>query len=566
MSQSIKDILTIVVLVKNEERNLRLCLDCIKDFPHVVIVDSGSTDGTLAIAAELHREVVQFAWNGHFPKKRNWLLRTYAFKTPWVLFLDADERVTPDWIAATERTLNEAGGPEIPTEQRLDAFICFYDNWFLGRMLRHGDIMQKTAVLRIGFGEYEHIEEDHWSRLDMEIHEHIQVTGRIGTINARLEHHDKRSLESYTRKHNEYVQWEANRCLALQGDYAQLTARQKLKYSHIGCWWFGLVYFVLSYFLLGGFLDGRPGLIFALGKRRYFNAVRRRIKELTAHRRKYGDAAPAPADTPTDLAVIILQKDEILHIRRCLEHLAPLRPKQIFVVDCFSTDGSAALAANLGAILVQHAWPGTQAAQFNWALNTLPFEANWILRLDADEYLTPDAIDGLRRLMATGRPPASDSPKAYSFELKRRFNGREIRHGTSGIRMVRLFQRGFGRYSDALMDERILVDGTVEDFDGAFYDDNLNTFEWWKDKHRGYAKREARQALTESYQDKRKATYYRLPPYLRAVFYWAYRYFIRLGFLDGLTGWRWHFWQGLWYRCLVDREIAALKKQSRPPL
>ena len=138
------ELLTIVVPVKNEEKNLPACLENIKAFRHVVVVDSGSTDRTLKIASEYGREVVQFKWNGEFPKKRNWLLRNYKFKTPWVMFLDADERITPEFCKSLERTL--------PTTI-CNAFICFYDNWFMGRMLRHGDAMRKTAILRLGTGE-----------------------------------------------------------------------------------------------------------------------------------------------------------------------------------------------------------------------------------------------------------------------------------------------------------------------------------------------------------------------------------------------------------------------------
>ena len=99
----------------------------------------------------------------------------------------------------------------------------------------------------------------------------------------------------------------------------------------------------------------------------------------------------------TDLAVIILQKNEKLHIQRCLERLAPLEARQIIVVDCFSTDGSDKTAALLGATVVQREWPGNQAAQFQWVLDNLPIESSWILRLDVDEYLTDELIEENKR-------------------------------------------------------------------------------------------------------------------------------------------------------------------------
>ena len=215
---------------------------------------------------------VQFKWDGKFPKKRNWLLRNYKFKTPWVMFLDADEVITPAVVEELAAVL---------PRMEYNAFICYYDNWFMGRMLRHGDAMRKTAILRVGKGEYERIEEDHWSSLDMEIHEHLQVEGQIGEIKARLEHHDKRSLESYYAKHEEYAKWEAGRYAKLMSgstlEASSLTHRQHLKYRLITKWWFGLAYFFACYILKRGFLDGRPGFIFARGKMRYFRNIRRKI-------------------------------------------------------------------------------------------------------------------------------------------------------------------------------------------------------------------------------------------------------------------------------------------------
>ena len=268
----ISDLLTIVVPVKNEERNLPVCLENVKTFSHVVVVDSGSTDRTPEIAADFGREVVRFKWNGVFPKKRNWVLRNYKFNTPWVMFLDADERMTPDFLAELERTL--------PTT-KCNAFVCYYDNWFMGRILRHGDVMRKTSILRLGTGEYEKIDEHSWSNLDMEIHEHLQVEGRVGVIAAHMEHHDRRSLESYYTKHEEYADWEANRYMALGGDFSRLTRRQRIKYRLVRRPWFGFAYFCACYFLKGGFLDGRPGYVFARGKWKYFSSIRARITRIS---------------------------------------------------------------------------------------------------------------------------------------------------------------------------------------------------------------------------------------------------------------------------------------------
>lgn len=271
----------------------------------------------------------------------------------------------------------------------------------------------------------------------------------------------------------------------------------------------------------------------------------------------------------TDLSVVILAKNEKLHIRRCLENLAPLEARQIFVVDCFSTDGSDKIAAEMGATVVQHEWSGLYAKQFNWALDNLPIKTSWVLRLDADEYLTPETIERLKLNL----PQMPDDVSGLNIELKRKFRGGAIRHGTNGIRQARIFRTGVGRCEDRAMDEHIVVSrGRIVDCDGAFYDDSLMPFEEWKEKHRGYAKREAMDALSlfndperlanPSETDKKKIKYYKLPRYFRAIAYFCIRYFLKLGFLDGRAGWRWHFWQGLWYRCLVDHEIGRLKNEK----
>lgn len=270
----------------------------------------------------------------------------------------------------------------------------------------------------------------------------------------------------------------------------------------------------------------------------------------------------------TNISVIILTKDEKLHIGRCLERLRDLAPRQIFVVDCFSTDETKSIVASSALQLqletptinfVEHEWPGLQSVQFNWALDNLKIDSKWILRLDADEYLTPESIEWLKANL----DGMDEKVGALEFTLERKFMGGEIRHGTNGIRMVRMFRRGRGRYAETLMDERIVFDGEKLSVPVVFYDDNLNSLAWWKEKHRGYAKREAQQALAGTFQDPRKAKYYKLPRYFRAVAYFCIRYFLKLGFLDGLTGLRWHFLQGLWYRWLVDREIGKLKSLPR---
>ena len=263
------DFVTVFIPVYNEEKNLPECLDALKNFSKVVLIDSGSTDKTLEIAKDFGREVIHFEWNGSFPKKRNWALRNYKVETPWCFFMDADERMQPEFEAEIATVL--------PTTKH-DVFVVFYDNWFLGRMLRHGDCMRKSALVRYGHGEQERVD-DIATNLPMEIHEQIVTDGTIGVIHAHLEHHDKRSLESYYAKHLEYADWEANRYKTLiENTKKQLTCRQKIKYGLITFFWFGFAYFCVCYFFKLGFLDGYPGFVFAKGKMNYFRNIRKKIR------------------------------------------------------------------------------------------------------------------------------------------------------------------------------------------------------------------------------------------------------------------------------------------------
>lgn len=267
---------SICIPVKNEEQNLPGCLAALGGrFDEVLVVDSGSTDGTRQIAEAAGARVLDFAWDGKFPKKRNWTLRNHDFKHSWVLFLDADEQVSPGFLEELETVLRES--PHT-------GYWISFTNWFMGRPLRHGDTFRKLALFRTGAGEYEQFPESWWSHLDMEVHEHPVLEGTVGEIKAKLNHRDYRGLRHYLAKHNEYSSWEASRYRWLQQagkeSWQGLTPRQQFKYRHLNKWWLGWMYFAVSYVLKKGFLDGRAGWVFASLKRRYFSEIRLKIKEM----------------------------------------------------------------------------------------------------------------------------------------------------------------------------------------------------------------------------------------------------------------------------------------------
>lgn len=271
---------TVVVPVKNEERNLPRCLAALGGFAHVLVVDSSSTDGTVAIAKAAGAEVIDFHWTGGFPKKRNWVLQTYDFKTDWVLFLDADELVTPAFVSALADALRR---PDVV------GYWLNYENHFLGRTLRHGVPQRKLALFRVGAGLYERIDDRGWSSLDMEVHEHPILDGPVSALPERIIHHDYRGMDHYLGRHNAYSTWEAQRYCALVRDpvaWGALTDRQRLKYANLRRWWFAPAYFLVTYVVRAGFLDGWAGFVHAALKLAYFFEVRLKIMEAI------GEAAP----------------------------------------------------------------------------------------------------------------------------------------------------------------------------------------------------------------------------------------------------------------------------------
>jgi glycosyltransferase involved in cell wall biosynthesis len=265
--------ITVVVPVRNEELNLPECLATLDGFAEIVVVDSTSTDRTVDIAKAEGATVLNFRWTGGFPKKRNWVLKTFAFKTEWVLFLDADERLTPAFKAAVASVVGQ-------TEHV--GFWLQYRNHFMGRVLHHGVLQRKLALFRVGSGYYERIDDPGWSSLDMEVHEHPVLNGRVGEIAEPIEHKDFRGLHHFVDRHNEYSSWEAHRYIALINDpvvWDCLTPRQKMKYRNLRRWWYAPAYFMATYFWKQGFLDGGPGFIHAMFKFAYFFEIRAKILE-----------------------------------------------------------------------------------------------------------------------------------------------------------------------------------------------------------------------------------------------------------------------------------------------
>jgi glycosyltransferase involved in cell wall biosynthesis len=265
---------SVVIPVLNEEQNLSRCLSCLDEFEQIIVVDSGSTDKTLDIARKYGVVLIDFRWNGKFPKKRNWLLANYEFRTEWVLFLDSDEHLTDAFKSELKQVISTTIH---------SGFWLFYDNFFMGKLLRFGVPQRKLALFKKNSGQYEKIDEDRWSTFDMEIHEHPQIRGSVGNLESRIVHRDFKSLSHFIERHNEYSDWEARRLLTLDRKcptWKLLSGRQRIKYALVTKEWFPLAYFIFTYLVRLGFLDGRAGFRYAVMKMIYFYHIALKIREL----------------------------------------------------------------------------------------------------------------------------------------------------------------------------------------------------------------------------------------------------------------------------------------------
>jgi glycosyltransferase involved in cell wall biosynthesis len=274
------------------------------------------------------------------------------------------------------------------------------------------------------------------------------------------------------------------------------------------------------------------------------------------------------------LTVIILTKNEERHIERALASVAAFAD-HCMVVDSGSTDRTVALAETAGATVLQNPWIN-YATQFNWALQQLPNDTEWVLRLDADEIVTCTLAGEIQKRLSS---LSTDTQGVY-VSRRMHFLGRRIEWGgVFPVRVLRLFRNGSGHCENRWMDEHIIVDGDTVKFSGEIVDDNLNSLTWWTDKHNSYASREVVDILNQEYGFMHQETvanlsgghqvgikrwikenvYVRLPSGFRALTYFFYRYFIRLGFLDGKEGTAFHVLQGFWYRYLVDMKLREVR-------
>lgn len=274
------------------------------------------------------------------------------------------------------------------------------------------------------------------------------------------------------------------------------------------------------------------------------------------------------------LSIYIPTLNEEINLPQCLASVSKLGAT-IYVVDSNSTDRTVEIAQAAGCQVSTGNWR-TFSDKMNWAINELPIQTPWTLRIDADEWLTDELIAELKtRLRST-----PDEVGAYSVNRRVYFLNRWIRFGGMyPLWGIRLWRSGKAKCEVRELDEHMEVIGRIEKLEHDIVDEGQRGLTYWVQKHNQYADSEVREILRAQGQDDASNTlttqparkrwlknnfYYRLPKFWRVFLFWIYRYFFKLGFLDGVPSLIYHTLHGFWYRFLVDAKLYEIESRSKP--
>lgn len=268
------------------------------------------------------------------------------------------------------------------------------------------------------------------------------------------------------------------------------------------------------------------------------------------------------AAVPLPLSVVVAAKNEAKNLPRCLESLRGVA--EVYVVDSQSTDATVQIAEDAGARVVQFHYGGGWPKKRQWALDTLPFACEWVLLLDADEALT-------EQVMAEVQVAIQDeTTDGYYIGLDMFFLGKRLRHSGASFYKLALFRRGKGKFEcrakqqdnsmcDMEVHEHVIVDGSTRKLKHRLLHHNIDSLGRYIHKHNQYSNWEARvsvdqqesggqiePALFGTQAQRRRwlrKRFFGLPG--SPALFFVYKYFVRLGFLDGIPGFIYCAFQGI---------------------
>lgn len=276
-----------------------------------------------------------------------------------------------------------------------------------------------------------------------------------------------------------------------------------------------------------------------------------------------------------DITTIILTYNEERHIRRCLENVCSFS-KHVIVIDSPSSDSTVDICKEFDNVsVVVHPYPGNQAEQLNWALDHVNITTEWVLRIDADEYLSDNLIDEINKKL----PVLGSNFTGVFLRRNHFFMGKRMKYERAAV-ILRLFRNGKAHCEKRLMDEYMMIEeGETTMFNNLFFDHNLSPLTDYCRKHINYAAREAAMLLDEEFKlsdnynstdycigknvksiRRAKSRYTKLPKFWRGTAYFLYRYFLTGTFLQGKAGFVYCFMQAWWYRTLVDGILSDVQR------
>lgn len=282
----------------------------------------------------------------------------------------------------------------------------------------------------------------------------------------------------------------------------------------------------------------------------------------------------------TALTVLLTTRNEEANLARSLGSVVRWAD-QVIVLDSESTDGTVEIAERMGATVERLAYEHGRIIPwiFQWALDNLPIRNEWILLLEADQAVSPLLRAEIEKLVVM----AGEIRNGFYLRRRQIFRGRPLRFGGyGGKRMLKLFRRGHGELDPVEQDTRVYVKGPVGSLDGALEEWNVKEDEilFYLGKHLRYIEAFAQEELRRRQgavfkgrarlfgtPDERilwqKGIWLRLPLFARPFAYFVWRYFFLFGFLDGSTGFLFHFLQAFWFRLCVDVRLAELVRAGR---
>lgn len=253
---------SVIVPVRNEAENLRRCLPALQWADEIFVVDSQSRDETVAVAEQHGAKVVQFRFNGTYPKKKNWSLDHLPFRNEWVFIVDADEVVVPELAEEITRRIATA---------EADGYYVNSKYYFLGRRIRHCGYSEawNLRLFRHKLGRYERMPVAPGGATgDNEAHEHVELQGKALRLRHELDHFAYPTIDVWVEKHNRYASWEAEQFERFLREPTPRSIgpgkrfKRFLKKIYLRLPARPVVRFLYAYVVRRGFLDGKPGLIF----------------------------------------------------------------------------------------------------------------------------------------------------------------------------------------------------------------------------------------------------------------------------------------------------------------